>query len=185
MSRQALNVLLLVLAIGLGGYAAWQWQRNRVPPPEPTQRSDYVLREFELTALDDDGSESFTLRSPYLERDRDGKSLTIRRPRFTFPSDSGRWQVRSDTAWVSPKASEVQLLGGVNMVGPTEPSGLRTRFGTDTLSIFPNDQRASTDDRVNITQGDSAVAGIGLRVDLAAKRFQLLNDVKGHYAPRQ
>ncbi|GAB2670654.1 LPS export ABC transporter periplasmic protein LptC [Arenimonas aestuarii] len=185
MSRQALNVVLFALALGLGGYAAWQWQRNRVPPPEPSQRSDYVLREFELTALDDAGAESFTLRSPYLERDRDGKSLTIRRPRFAFPSDSGRWQVRSDKAWVSPKASEVQLLGGVNMVGPTEPSGLRTRFTSDTLSIFPNDQRATTDDRVNIDRGESTFAGTGLRVDLAAKRFQLLNDVKGHYAPRQ
>lgn len=185
MKRQALNAVLLVLAVGLGSYAAWQWQRDRVPQPEPAQRSDYVLREFELTALDDRGEESFTLRSPYLERDRDGKSLTIDRPRFGFPSDSGRWQVRSDEAWVSPKATEVKLLGGVSMVGPTEASGLRTRFTTDTLSIFPNDQRASTDDRVNIAQGESDIAGIGLRVDLAAKRFQLLNDVKGHYAPSQ
>lgn len=179
MTRSHVNWLLLLMAIGLGSYAVWQWQRSQVPPPEPVQRSDYVLRDFELTALDDEGAEAFTVVSPYLERDPNGKSLDIRLPRFTFPGESGPWQARSDTAWVSPKAEQVQLRGGVSLVGPASESGQRTRFGTDTLAVFPNDQRASTDDRVTITQGESFFAGTGLRVDLAAKRFQLLNDTKG------
>ncbi len=185
MNRSVLNPLLLVLAIGLGSYAAWQWQRGRVPPPEPAQRSDYVLRDFELTALNDQGAEAFTVASPYLERDPNGKSLDIRLPRFTFPGEKGTWQARSDTAWVSPKAEQVQLRGGVSLVGPAEPSGLRTRFTTDTLSVLPGDQRATTDDRVNIGHGDDRFAGTGLRVDMAVKRFQLLHDTKGRYAPRQ
>ena len=185
MNPRALNAWLLVLAVGLGAYAVWQWQRNRVPPPEPAQRSDYVLRDFELSALGDDGQESFTVTAPYLERDPDGKSLTIQQPRFGFPGRDGRWNARSDTAWVSPGAEEVRLLGGVNLVGPPEASGLRTRFASPTLSVFPDTQLASTDERVNISQGETSFAGTGLRVDMQAKRFQLLNDVKGHYAPRQ
>lgn len=185
MSRRVSNTLLLVLAIGLGSYATWHWQRSRVPPPEPEQRSDYVLRDFELTALDEEGTEAFTLVSPHLQRDPSGRHLDIRRPRFAFPSDSGTWQARSDSAWVAPKAEEVRLQGGVSMVGPVEASGNRTRINTGVLSVFPDAQRASTDDRVTITQGDSSYAGTGLRVDMVAKRIQLLNDVKGHYAPRQ
>ncbi|WP_374604842.1 LPS export ABC transporter periplasmic protein LptC [Arenimonas sp.] len=179
MSRTALNMLLLVLAIGLGSYAAWQWRQNRLPASEPVQRSDYVLRDFELTALDDAGAEAFTVASPYLEREPDGKSLDIRLPVFSFPGESGAWQARSDTARVSPKAEEVQLRGGVDLVGPPSASGLRTRFTTSTLSVFPGEQRASTDDRVNIAQGQSYFAGTGLRVDMALKRFQLLNDTQG------
>ena len=64
MSRSLLNWLLLLTAIGLGSYTVWQWQRSQVPPPEPVQRSDYVLRDFELTALDDEGAEAFTVVSP-------------------------------------------------------------------------------------------------------------------------
>jgi lipopolysaccharide export system protein LptC len=185
MSRRTLNTWLFVLAIGLGSYAAWQWQRNRQPPPAPAQRSDYVLRDFELTALGDDGLEAFTVTAPYLERDPAGESLTLEQPRFGFPGSDGRWNARADRAWVSPGAEEVRLLGGVNLVGPPEASGLRTRFASPSLSVFPDAQRASTDERVTITQGESRFAGTGLRVDMAAKRFQLLNDVKGHYAPRQ
>lgn len=185
MNRTVLNPLLLVLAIALGSYAAWQWQQRQVPPAEPVVRSDYVLRDFDLTALNELGTEAFTVQSPYLEREPDGRSMNIRLPRFTFPSDQGPWQARSDTAWVSDRAQEVQLRGGVDLVGPATASGQRTRFTTALLSVFPDEQRASTDDRVNIARGESTYAGTGLRVDMAIKRFQLLNDVKGHYAPRQ
>ena len=185
MSRRALNAWLLLLAIGLGSYAAWQWQRNRVPPAEPAQRSDYILRDFELTALGKDGLEAFTVTAPHLERDPAGKSLTLQQPRFGFPSREGRWNARADSAWVSPGAEEVRLIDGVSLVGPAERSGLRTRFNTPLLSVFPDTGRASTDERVNITQGESRYAGTGLRVEMDTKRFQLLNDVKGHYAPRQ
>lgn len=179
MNRTVLNPLLLVLAIGLGGYAVWQWQQRQVPAPEPVQRSDYVLRDFDLTALNEQGTEAFTLRSPYLEREPDGRSMNIRLPRFTFPGRNGSWQASSVTAWVGPRAQEVQLRKDVELVGPASASGQRTRFTTGQLSVFPDEQRASTDDRVNIAQGKSYYAGTGLQVDMAAKRFQLLNDTQG------
>lgn len=179
MNRRVLNPVLLVLAIGLGAYATWQWQRGRVPPPEPPARSDYVLRDFELTALNEKGTQAFTVSAPLLERDPAGKSLDIDQPRFTFPSATGPWQARADSAWVGPKAAEVKLEGGVAFTGPAQASGLRTRFETPTLSVFPDEQRAATDDRVTIRQGDSTYAGTGLRVDMTAKRFQLLQDSRG------
>lgn len=185
MTRRTSNALLLVLAIGLGSYAAWQWQRNRVPPPEPVQRSDYILRDFELTALGSDGQESFTLTAPLLERDPAGESLDIEQPRFGFPGSDGRWNARADRAWVAPGAERIRLDDDVRLEGPPQPSGVRTRFRTASLTIFPDTNRASTEERVNITQGDSRFAGTGLRVDMDQQRFRLLNDVKGHYAPRQ
>jgi lipopolysaccharide export system protein LptC len=186
MSRTGLNTALLVSALVLSGIAVWQWQLRRVPEPEPPQRSDYILRDYELTTLDSEGHESFTVVGPYLQRDVGGKSLSLVQPRFSFPdSGEGRWQARSDSAWVSPGADEVHLLDQVRMVGPPTPTGLRTRFETDRLTVLPDLEQARTDERVTVTQGDSILAGTGLRADMKAKRFQLLNDVKGRYAPRR
>jgi lipopolysaccharide export system protein LptC len=70
------------------------------------------------------------------------------------------------------------------MVGPATPAGLRTRFQTERMVVFPDENRATSAERVTVTQGDSILTGTGLRADLQAKRFQLLNDVKGRYAPR-
>lgn len=186
MSRTGLNVVLMVSALVLGGVAVWQWRLRQVPAPEPPQRSDYILRDYELTTLDSEGHESFTVVGPYLQRDIGGRSLSLVQPRFSFPdSDEGRWQARSDSAWVSPGADEVHLLDKVRMVGPPSPAGLRARFATDRLTVLPDAEQALTDERVTVKQGDSILTGTGLRADMKAKRFQLLNDVKGRYAPRR
>lgn len=186
MNRSGLNAVLMVSALVLGSLAIWQWRLRQVPPQEPPQRSDYVLHDYELTTLNDTGAESFTVIGPYLQRDVGGKSLSLVQPRFSFPgSDGGRWQARSDSAWVSPGADEVHLLDKVLMVGPPSPAGLRTRFATERLTVLPDAEQARTEERVTVTQGDSILAGTGLRADMQAKRFQLLNDVKGRYAPRR
>ena len=186
MNRAALNLVLLALALVLVGLAVWQWQLRQIRPVVVAQRSDYILREYELTTLGDDGAESFTVRGPYLQRDVGGRSISLVQPRFSFPASdgAGRWQARSDSAWVSPKADQVHLMKKVQMVGPPSPAGLRTRFASERLVVFPDTDRATSEERVTVTQGDSILTGTGLRVDMQAKRFQLLNDVKGRYAPR-
>lgn len=186
MSRAWLNGLLGVMAVGLVSLAVWQWRQRQVPPVATPQRSDYVLRDYELTTLDEAGRESFTVRGPYLQRDVGGKSLSLVQPRFSFPaSGGGRWQARSEAAWVSPDADQVHLLRAVEMVGPRSESGLRTRFTTERLRVLPDVDRADAAGQVTVTHGDSILVGTGLAVDMPAKRFQLLNDVKGHYAPRR
>lgn len=186
MSRTWLNGVLGLLALVLVSLAVWQWSQRRQPPAEVPQRSDYILREYELTTLDKEGRESFTVRGPYLQRDVGGKSLSLVEPRFSFPaSQGGRWQARSEAAWVSPGADEVHLLRQVEMVGPPSETGDRVRFATERLRVLPDVDRADAAGQVTVTHGDSILVGTGLDVDMPAKRFQLLNDVKGHYAPRR
>ncbi len=186
MSRAALNALLLVLALTLVGVAYWQWLLRQVPPVEVPQRSDYILRDFELTTLGADGAEAFTVRGPYLQRDVGGRSISLVQPRFSFPDADGvgRWQARSDVAWVSPKADQVHLMRKVEMLGPPSPAGISTRFDTERLVVFPDADRATSEQRVTVTQGSSILTGIGLRADMQAKRVQLLNEVKVRHAPR-
>ena len=186
MSRAWLNGVLGLLALVLVSLAVWQWSQRQRPPVEVPQRSDYILRDYELTTLDKEGRESFTVRGPYLQRDVGGKSLSLVEPRFSFPaSEGGRWQARSEAAWVSPGADQVHLLRQVEMVGPPSEAGLRVRFATDRLRVLPDVDRADAAGPVTVTHGDSILVGTGLDVDMSAKRFQLLNDVKGHYAPRR
>lgn len=186
MSRAWLNGVLGLLALVLVSLAVWQWSQRQRPPVEVPQRSDYILRDYELTTLDKEGRESFTVRGPYLQRDVGGKSLSLVEPRFSFPaSQGGRWQARSEAAWVSPGADQVHLLRQVEMVGPPSEAGQRVRFATDRLRVLPDVDRADAAGPVTVTHGDSILVGTGLDVDMSAKRFQLLNDVKGHYAPRR
>lgn len=185
MKRRYIAFGLMTLAVS-AGLALWQLQPSpRLRPPEPI-RSDYTLINFELTSLDDAGKESFSVRAPRLDRDPQGKSLTIQRPEFSFPDkDGGRWRATSRSAWVAPKGVEVRLIDQVEMIGPPTPSGDRTRFQTARLQVFPKAKKARSDDPVTITRADSILHGTGLRADMQTRHIQLLADVKGRYAPRR
>lgn len=185
MNRTALNLGLAASALVLGAIAVWQLRREAAPVAAAQDRSDYVLREFELVTLHDDGTESFTVHGPYLQRDVGGRSLSLVQPRFSFPhADGGRWNARAEAAWVSPGAEEVHLVRAVRLVGPPDADGARSLLRTARLVVLPDLEQARSDHRVTVTQGESILAGTGLRADMKTKRFQLLSKVKGRYVPR-
>ena len=141
MRRRTLVSLTLLGVAAAGSLAVWQL-RPQPPPlaPAPT-RSDYILENFELTTLDEQGQESFSVQAPRLERDPRGKSLTLTLPQFSFPDPDGeRWRATSQTAWVADKGVEVRLNDKVEMIGPPTPLGDRTRFNKWTRA-WPDDIR--------------------------------------------
>jgi lipopolysaccharide export system protein LptC len=175
--------LIVVLAI-LSSWFAWQLQKKDEIKPGGPPRSDYVLHEFQMVTLNENGKEAFRLTAPYLERDPQGKSITITAPLFSFPDKKGgQWHAKSTQAWVGPGANEVRLLQNVEMTGPSNKKGESTQFKTEELTVMPKKNTASAQELVTITRGSSILEGHGLRVDMQSKRFQLLANVKGRYAP--
>lgn len=174
---------LLAIAV-VASLAVWEMRPKAPAGRSSSDRSDYILENFELTSLDEDGSESFTLKAPHLERDPGGKTLSITEPEFSFPDKKeGRWLVTSNSAWVGEKGAEVRLTDQVEMLGPPSPLGDRTRFSTAHLQIFPKQNLALSDDAVTISRADSILHGTGLRADMQSHHIQLLANVKGRYAP--
>jgi lipopolysaccharide export system protein LptC len=184
MRKRSLVAVTLLGVAAAGGLAVWQLRPQASAPAPAQTRSDYILENFELTTLDDQGQESFSVQAPRLERDPRGKSLTLTLPQFSFPDqDGGRWQATSKTAWVADKGVEVRLNTKVEMIGPPTPLGDRTRFNTDNLQIFPKRDLAQTDDSVTVSRADSILRGTGLRANMKTHQIQLLANVKGRYAP--
>lgn len=177
---------VLAGAAAVLGLAFWQLRARAPLPPAAATRSDYILHDFDLTSLDAEGRESFSVSAPYLERDPGGRSLSMRKPRFSFPDrEQGRWLATSERAWIAEKGVEVRLIEQVRFTGPPTPLGERTRFATERLQVFPKQDLALSEDPVTVTRADSILQGTGLRADMKSKRIQLLANVKGRYAPRR
>jgi len=186
MKRPLLFSAMLAATAVLAGVAIWQLQPALKPPSAISAHSDYILQNFELTSLNERGEEAFSVRAPHLEREPNGKSLTIRQPEFSFPDrKQGHWVATSDQAWVADKGVEVRLNEHVLFTGPPSPSGERTRFATAHLQVFPKQDLALSSDSVTVTRSDSILQGTGLRADMKAHRISLLANVKGRYAPRR
>ncbi|RMH94112.1 LPS export ABC transporter periplasmic protein LptC [Lysobacter pythonis] len=174
--------LALLLASIAGGIAILRQQKQLRGDGQAEARPDYVLHDFEIVTLKKDGSEGFTLRAPELARNPDNREMDIRTPTFLFPDKHGsRWRSQSRTAWVNAEGSEVRLRGDVRL---DNPGGVnRTRLETASLDVFPDAERATSQDEVVVTQPGSIIRGRGLEAQLDQNRVTLKSEVRARYAP--
>ncbi len=178
--RLILGVLLL-LAAAVSGWSLWRQRVSSEPDARASGRSEYVLREFELIALDNAGKEAFTLRAPLLQQTPGARTMDLTTPLFLLPDKEGKyWEVRSKTGWVSAKQDEIRLRDEVHAQG-SESDGARTDIRTEELNVFPDTDRATSAAVVTITRPGSILQGRGLEADLASKRYKLLSQVKSRY----
>ena len=172
----------LTVLVGLLTLVVWNLQPTEDLSKTATINSDYRLLDFKLMTFNEQGRESFSLAAPLLERDPAGKTVTMTKPVFTFPgSENEAWTARSDSAWVSDKAREVQLRDNVTMLGPPSTEGLQIELTTKKLIIFPKEYKIIGNDWVNINYGNSIMRGFGLEADIKQHRVQLLSKVQVHY----
>jgi len=174
--RSIITLLLLAGAI-VSGWSVWTQRNKDVAPTGAAARSDYVLIDFELTALNAQGKESFTLRAPRLARDPSERTMDIATPLFLIPPGAGTargaWEVRAKNGWVSSDGDEVRLRGNVkaDSTGTSGPVAIRTQE----LNVFPDAHRATSAARVTITQPGHILTGHELEAQLDSGRIQMKN----------
>jgi lipopolysaccharide export system protein LptC len=182
--RAIITLLLLAGAI-VSGWSVWTQHNKEVAPTGAAMRSDYVLIDFELTSLNAQGKESFTLRAPRLARDSKERTMDIATPLFLIPPSEGTgsdaWEVRAKDGWVSADGDELRLRGNVKGTssGLTGPA---TNLATRELNVYPDTRRASSPSQVVINRPGSILSGRGLELDLASKQYSFKSEVHYQYA---
>jgi lipopolysaccharide export system protein LptC len=170
-------ILALLAGALLSGWFAWRADGPDVAEASAVQRSDYILRDFEVVTLDSRGQESFSLRAPELQQTPGARTLELVTPLFLMPDQHGsRWEVRSKTGWVNEKSTLVQLRGDVvadSPMGASRPTVVRT----EQMDVYPEENRATSEAVVTITTPGTTMRGTGMEADLASKRIQLLSKV--------
>jgi lipopolysaccharide export system protein LptC len=186
MSWRGIVTLVLLLGAILSGWSVWNQRKKEAAPTAAIGRSDYVLEEFELVALDKQGKESFTLRAPRLVRDPKQKTMDIATPLFLIPpseaSSGDAWQVRAKNGWVSAEGDELRLRGNVKGVSSNKV-GAQTTMQTQELNVYPERKQATSPGQVVIIRPGSILSGRGLDLDLATKDYSFKSEVHHRYVP--
>ncbi len=178
--RQILGAVLVVAAV-LSAWSAWRQRAAEAPTQPESDRSDYVMHDFEMVALDKQGKESLSLRAPEMHRDPADETYTITTPLFLMPDAQGRyWNMRAKTGWVSADGEVLRLLTDVVGTSPQQ-AAQPTTFKTSRLDVFPQQQLASTDEVVTITRPGSILQGRGFETNLQTKAYTLKSQVKSRY----
>ena len=180
--RLALGLILAVVA----ALAAWSLRNRDKDSPavvDSGQRPDYVMHDFELISLDDQGKENVTLRAPLLERNATDQTMVVTAPLFLLPDSQGRpWQLRAKSGWISAKGDELRLKDDV--VGNSPEGTAPTRLETTHLNVFPDRNLVRTDAKVTVTRPGSILNGVGFEGNTKTKRFSFKSQVHSRYVPQ-
>lgn len=179
--RGMLTVILLLAALACG-WSVWNYSGGSGAVASAT-RCDYVLKDFEIVALDIEGKEAFTLRGPRLQRDPGAKSMSLATPLFLVPDRNGaHWEVRSQHGQVPEDGKELMLRGKVVATSPASVVPA-TRIVTEQLNLFPRTNRATSAVDVTVTRPGLTMRGRGLDADFDREQVSLLEDVHSRYVP--
>lgn len=184
-ARRIATGVLLLLAIGTG-LLAWML---RPAPAEPEfvgpMRSDYSLRDYTLVALDESGVETFSVSGPQLDRDPYTGHFTLSDPYFTFPQpdEDAQWEARSRDAWISAAADEVRLTRDVVILGAEAADGARMRVVGEQMTVYPEQERATSRELVTIVDRGSTMSGVGMAVEFATRHYQFDSRSRIRYVP--
>ncbi len=183
----ALAAILAVFA-AITGWMVWlQEDRTTSDVFAGPPRSDYILHDFTMTALNAEGELAFVVDAPRLAKHPQLDTFAIDEPRFRIVDGSGdTWNASSRTAWVSADAKELRLSEAVAADRAGNAGSTPLSLRTERLTALLEANQMRSDAPVTITQPGLILRGTGLDADLVNNRFTLLADVKARYeTPRQ
>jgi lipopolysaccharide export system protein LptC len=173
--------LALLFGAAVSGWSVWRNHAGLAAPADNGRRSDFVLHDYEIIALDKDGKEAFTLLGPMLQETPGKKTMEMETPLFLIPDTQGlHWTVQSKRGWVSADREHIRLTGNVRAIGPrNQPKP--AKIASQQLNVYPKTRLANAPGAVIITQPGSILRGHGLAVNLANKQYELKSQVRARY----
>ena len=179
------NLLLIIFALLLVTLGNWLTEEgvkqvDKRLAPEGKVQKDYYLTDFSVTALNDQGLPQHRLQAQQLNHFTNGELTRLQQPELMiFKQNKIEWQVVAERGEISLQQDEVLLLGKVRLQQPSEHEPLQ--LTTSALHIQPERGSASTDQPVTLTQANTQITAIGMKIDQESQRLTLHSQVRGHY----
>ena len=144
---------------------------------------DYKLNNFSTTKTDADGNLRYVLSATEMVHYPDDDSTELQRPRFTqYTVGKPYTQIQGQRGFVSSKGDNVYIMDNVKVVRQAFEGRGEMTVLTEYLHVIPDDDLATTDRPVVITQAPKTIIyGTGMIFNKKARTLKLLSRVRVHY----
>ncbi len=173
---------LLVIAL-LGWWAQQQEADQRRLETVDGRVPDYYLKDFRVTAMNEQGRPGHLLQARSLYHyDDEGDVAEVDQPLLQLFRDDGQtWVMRSQRAEVYDGGVSLWLQGAVTMSREAVEGLPALAMETRDMWVYPEREYAESSAPVALRQGPNTTEGEGLRIDLKEGRVTLLSAVRGEY----
>lgn len=178
--------LRFAIALLLAGSSWWLVQSEPDEEKvysEPGHEPDFFVRDFNATALDENGNPRHQLSAASMVHYIDDKSTEVTQPVLTvYDENKSNWVVESETGWMSEDGELVLLNGRVTIDRAGSEHASPLHVTTSNLRVYPKKDFVETDEFVRATSGDNWLTATGFQGWFKAPiRLKFLSEVRGRY----
>lgn len=186
--------MLLLAAAVFYSMEYWPQQMPLLPAVEEEARSmapDYTITAFHAIDLDEGGRLRYELAAERLVHFGKPDHAELVAPDMVFyrngtpgePVASEPWQLTANTGTITENGERLDLVGDVKVARLVEDGTGRMTMESPQLTVFGNQEFASTDGPVTLRSAQAELTGIGMQIDMKKGQMQLLSQVRGRYDP--
>lgn len=177
-SSNSIALIALVLVVGAALY--FIFPRQDEAPDAIQLESNYYLKNYHLKIFDESGKLRHRLSGALLRQLSTNNQYNLERPHFELHTGASDWQLSSELGWMDADMAHARLIGSVKIEDQATP---HMTIASSLLKLDLTNQIASTDDAVNVKQGEHYLNGKRMTADLKSRVLEISPEVTGHYAP--
>lgn len=177
-------VLVMLVLAGLT-YFLDHWVQAPVATPDGKNRHDpdYFLEDFEALRYNPDGSLRYRLFAARMLHYPDDDSSDLSATRlFSYKQGAEPVSISGDEARVTQNGKRVDFHTHVEVLRPGAPPQGTLRVRTEALTVYPDDEYATTRAPVVIDTDRLHMTGTGMDFDQKTRTLQLHSQVRARYA---
>ncbi|MBS0544730.1 MAG: LPS export ABC transporter periplasmic protein LptC [Proteobacteria bacterium] len=154
---------------------------------EPQTGPDFAATHTRIVGYASDGSQRYELLAERLEHLPADDTTRLEQPQLTVyqPQSGTEFHITADRAKVSPGGEQVDMTGNVRANRSRAPDLPALTLKSEALTVWPDPQRARTDQPVELTQGQTVATALGMESDNLFGTLNLKGQVKVHMPRRQ
>lgn len=177
----SLSIIIIAALIFWGSKI---WEKTQVASTLQDIDPHYInlfIRDFTITAMTENGQPGYTLKAKRLEQYNDSEYAVIDEPVIELKKGDEQWQISATTGEIDDANQRLFLYGNVVLQQQNKPQPIRLE--TEQLEIDTRQQIASSVHTVTIIQQQFHLQSEGMLLNNASGQLELLNSVRGSYAP--
>ncbi len=146
-------------------------------------KMDYYLKDFTTTLMGVDGRPDKRLSADRMIHYPDDDSTELEKPHMTtFENNIPKWNINSETGWLSGDGELLLLQGKVIMDRPKTADANPVHIVTRNLRVQPKQNYAETDESITINEPDNHITSTGMQAWLTTPmRIKFTANVRGKY----
>ncbi len=188
--RQSLSLASLLLTLAILG---WIWTSDQALDLALSNTAltnnrntpDFIITQLKSQQFDEQGALKYTLRAQQLNHYPNGiAQITVPLLNFSDHAADNPWQITALTGQVNDLNHQVRLQQQVQLTQPFAATAQAWQMSTDDLAIDLDQAWVTTNRPVLLRHASGAMESQGMRSNLKTHQIELLNHVRGHYAPQ-